>query len=135
VRSTVAVVALIGILSLSACSGSGHGGRKSGPSSPGARAEPVAAQLRDVLGGAFRPNAGLGVVQRRGTPLADVKVCTGPANGGAGSYRCSLRPHRSWIPRSVTVSVDRHGTWRTATIYDDRAAHAFWGIGLVLPSR
>ena len=134
-RSTVAVIALMGVLLLSACSGSGHGGTKGEAASSPARAQPVTTQLRDVLEGAFRPNAGLGAVKRRGTPLADVNLCTGPANGGAGSYRCSLRPHRSWIPKSVSVSVDRQGTWKTATIYDRRAAHAFYGMGLVLPRR
>jgi len=83
----------------------------------------VALQLRDVLQRGFHESPSLGVVRR----------CVGPSGGRAGTYRCALIPHRSWVPRVLSVTVDAHGAWRTRTLVRSRSVQALWGAGLVLP--
>ena len=126
-RWTLAFLALIAVVAAAGCGGGG--GREAG------HARPVALQLRDALQQGFHQPPSLGAVQRYVTPVADVKSCVGPAGGRAGTYRCALTPHRAWMPRVLSVAVDRHGAWRTLTVVRSRSVQAFWGAGLVLSAR
>ena len=130
-------------VALALLSGCGDGGNTRTAPHRGSgvtHAVPVAEQLRDALQRAMHAPAPIASIRRppRAFQSSDVRRCAGPANGGAGTYRCALTSTRPSVPRSLTVRVDRHGTWSTTLPVGrparKRVVRALWGTGLRVPS-
>ena len=128
--------ALAGIAVLAATaalSGCGGGQPKSQEPAP----PPVGRQVHDVL---LAATDGPGMNGQPALPYVDVGVCTGPADGGAGAYRCSTTPRGRSGVRTVVVDVKADGSWQSemfpveTTLQGRRttAQRGVWGAGLRL---
>jgi hypothetical protein len=119
------VLALAAALAVAGC-----GGSHRAPPAPKPPRESVSEQLRQALQEGFHPTLGSPLATAR----AEVLSCSGPPRGAAGTYTFALRPHRSYIPRSLPVKVDAGGGFQ-ATIHARRSVQMLWGAGLRLPGR
>ncbi len=131
---------LVAGLAAAGCGGGGHHASQAPTTAP-ASATPVAQQLRTVLQGALHPRAGLETYTPPRAPLhANVRACSGPQGGGAGTYTCTLAPTgHGFAPHSISVVVKPDGTWSVNVPHNPRehirSMRMMYGTGLHMPSR
>ncbi|HVP03703.1 MAG TPA: hypothetical protein VMT10_14125 [Solirubrobacteraceae bacterium] len=132
--------ALLALTASAAAAGCGGG---TSPQQTAAPALPVSEQVRqallDSLHGPSLPE--MADAQRPRLPFTAVAGCSGPAQGGAGQYRCVTTPRGIHGVRAVTVRVSSNGQWSTQPLqvearlrgHATRAATSVWGFGIRLP--
>jgi len=137
-RRLGSVAVIVTALLIGACGG-GHANHRERPEP----APPVKEQVREALLGALGTPAftGLTAAHRPRLPYGAVASCKGPADGGAGRYRCVTTPRGRHRLRSVDVQVKSDGQWSTRPLHIETtfrgrrlsAVTAVWGVGIQLP--